>query len=333
MLERSCPGIEVAGVTVLDQHSGTTGRARLALEYAAGPTGPETVFVKLPPFVEEQRQLVARTDMGRKEARFYASLASEAPVRVPRPYFAAHGDQPTEYIMLLEDLEASGCSFPKDVDAYSREYGAEVIGELASLHAHFWEDARFDGALSWVPPARRGAMGARFIGMAREQFADEFPPVFRELCLLYEEHHEAICDLWDEGPHTLVHGDIHSGNQFLDGRRVGFYDWAVISRSPGVRDLGIFLCNSCAAETRRAEGEGWVRSYHRRLVEAGIDAPGFDDLWLRFRRAVLYGWIAATATAAVGDRWQPIKVGMAAMRRSTEACADLETLESLREGL
>ena len=49
----------------LDQHSGTTGRLRLRLSYAPGPEGPETVFVKLPPFDESQRKLVAATDMGR----------------------------------------------------------------------------------------------------------------------------------------------------------------------------------------------------------------------------------------------------------------------------
>jgi aminoglycoside phosphotransferase (APT) family kinase protein len=333
VLGESLPGVEVAGVKVLDRHSGTTGRARLGIEYASGESGPLTLFVKLPPFGEEQRQLVAATDMGRREARFYESLAGETPVRVPRPYFAAHGDERTQYIMILEDLEASGCVFPRDVDAYARDHGKQVIDALARLHAHFWEDGRFDTELSWLPPAMRGALGAQLIDTAREKFGKELPPVFSELCRLYVEHHEAVCDLWDEGPRTLIHGDIHSGNQFVDGDGIGFYDWAVISRSPGIRDVGIFLCNSCSPEVRRAEGEGWVRGYHQGLVDAGVDAPDFDELWLRFRRAVLYGWIAATATAAVGDRWQPIEVGMSAMRRSTEACADLETLEAFREVL
>ena len=99
-LARTHPGVEVARVEVIDRHSGTTGRAKLRLAYASGSTGPETVFVKLPPFVESQRGLVAATDMGRREARFYASLAAETPMRVPRCYFAAWGDEPTEYIWI-----------------------------------------------------------------------------------------------------------------------------------------------------------------------------------------------------------------------------------------
>ena len=82
-LASSLPGVEVSRVETLAQHSGTTGRMRLRLEYAPGSSGPETVFVKLPPFDESQRRLVAMTDMGRREARFYEGPASEAPLRLP----------------------------------------------------------------------------------------------------------------------------------------------------------------------------------------------------------------------------------------------------------
>lgn len=329
----SLPGVEVADVTVLERHSGTTGRARLGLRYAAGPQGPASVFVKLRPFDEMQRQLVAATDMGRREARFYETVSAETPVRVPRAYYAARGDEPTDYVMVLEDLAAAGCTFPRDVADHAREHGHQVVEALARLHAHFWQDRRFEGELAWLPPAMRGALGAKLIDQAREKFAGALPPVFSELCRLYVDHHERICDLWDEGPATLIHGDVHAGNQFVEGDRIGFYDWAVISRSPGIRDLGIYLCNSCPPEVRRAEEDGWLRVYRQGLVADGVEAPGLDTLWQRYRLAVLYGWVAATTTAAMGDRWQPVEVGLAAMRMSTRTCAELETLEAFREAL
>jgi aminoglycoside phosphotransferase (APT) family kinase protein len=332
-LAKSFPGVEVAKVTVLDRHSGTTGRTRLRLEHAPGSSGPATVFVKLPPFDAAQRQMVAFTDMGRREARFYEALAAEAPVRVPRAYFAAYGEAPTDYIMVLEDLEASGCTFARSVDEHARAHGGQVIEALARLHAHFWQDARFGAELSWLSPAMRGALGAQLIEQARQKFGGDFPPVFTELCRLYAGHHERVCDLMDEGPPTLIHGDIHSGNQFVDGGKIGFYDWAVISRSPGIRDFGIYLCNSCPTDLRRSQQEGWLRFYRQGLVDAGAAAPELGELWKGYRRAVLYGWVAATTTAAVGDRWQPIEVGMSAMKRATQACADLETVEAFREAL
>ena len=72
----SAPRHDLRGVQVLDQRSGTTGRLRLGLDSA---DGPDSVFVKLPPFEESQRQLVAATDMGRREARFYAGPAVRSP--------------------------------------------------------------------------------------------------------------------------------------------------------------------------------------------------------------------------------------------------------------
>lgn len=332
-LRVTLPGVELAGVEIIDRHSGTTGRARLRLRHASGSVGPETVFVKLPPFEEAQRGLVAATDMGRREARFYAALAAETPVRVPRCYFAAYGDAPTDYICVLEDLEAAGCRFPKSVAQHARDHGGELVAALARLHAHFWEDERFGAALSWVPPAMRGALGAKLVEQAHARFARELPPIFAELCRLYVDRHERVCDLWDEGGATLIHGDCHTGNQFLDGAHVGLYDWAVISRSPGIRDVAIFMGNSCPPEIRRAEQDGWMRAYRQGLLDGGVDAPALDVLWRRLRLAVLYGWVAATATAAVGDRWQPIEVGMTAMRGATQACAELETLEAFREAL
>jgi hypothetical protein len=156
-LASSFPGVHVEAVEVLAQHSGTTGRLRLRLHYDAG-TGPATVFVKLAPFSEKQRSLVAMTDMGRQEARFYEGPANEVPLPIPRAYFAAHGDSPTEYVMVLEDLEAAGGRFSEHLEQLADDQGLQIVEGLARLHAHFWNDPRFDDELAWVRPA--GALGA-----------------------------------------------------------------------------------------------------------------------------------------------------------------------------
>ena len=162
-LGASVPGVEVADVEVLDQHSGTTGRLRLRLRYAPGPQGPETVFVKLPPFDEAQQRLVAATDMGRREARFYAGPAAEAPLRIPRAYHAAYGDEPTEYVMVLEDLVASGCRFTTRREPHDGEQSGQLIEALARLHAHFWDDPRFDDELVLGAARDAGPFGAKLV--------------------------------------------------------------------------------------------------------------------------------------------------------------------------
>ncbi|MDG2029141.1 MAG: phosphotransferase [Acidimicrobiales bacterium] len=331
-LATSFPGSEVTGLEILDEHHGTTGRLRMGVSYAAGTSGPDSVFVKLAPPGQAQQQLVAMTDMGRKEARFYDEIAGEVPMRIPQAYFAAHGER-SEYIMVLEDLAAVGCKFTTRLEPLADDQSGQLIGGLARVHAHFWEDPRFDDELSWIPAPMRGEMGAQLVDSSRQQFEDDFPPVFGDLCRLYVEHHDAICDLWDAGPKTLIHGDCHAGNQFVDDGRVGLYDWAVISKSPGIRDVAIYLGNSCPTELRREGQEDWLRTYQRVLAESGVDAPEFDDLWIAYRRTVLYGWVAATTTAGMGDMWQPIEVGMAGMTTATQTCADLDTLGAILEAL
>lgn len=332
-LSASFPGAVVARVETVDQHSGTTGRALLRLGYAPGPQGPPTVFIKLPPFSDSQRRLVVATDMGRREARFYEGPAAQVSMRIPRAYFAAHGDEPSEYVMVLEDLQARGCRFSDRLEPFGVPQSGQLIEDLARLHASFWDDPRFDAELAWVPPAMRGPYGARLVASAREQFSDQFPPVFEDLCLLYEKHHERINEVFDDGEQTLIHGDTHAGNQFLEDGQVGLYDWAVVSRSPGIRDIAIYLGNSCPTDVRREHQDDWLHRYHRALVDAGVEAPSYETLWLRYRRTVMYSWVSATTTASMGNRWQPIEIGMLGMTRATEACADLGTIDALRDAL
>jgi len=142
---------DVAPAELVDQHSGTTGRSRFRL--SGDPTLPATVFVKLAPFDARQRKFVAAVGMGVAEARFYRDLAPEVPVRVPRPYHA--GTDGERYVMVLEDLEASGCRFPGPGDPDIERRGGDIVEQLAALHAKYWESTRFDDDLGWL--ARTGA--------------------------------------------------------------------------------------------------------------------------------------------------------------------------------
>ena len=103
-------GMNIAGVEVLDAHSGTTGRARVGLTGAADP--PVSVFVKLQPFSPEQRGFLRKVGLGVAEARLYEAVGNQLPVRIPRVWHAACDAADGSFVMVLEDLAASGCRFP-----------------------------------------------------------------------------------------------------------------------------------------------------------------------------------------------------------------------------
>src|SRR5207244_12554720 len=102
---------------------------------------PSTAFRKLPPVDAPQRTRVEKTGMSVAEARFYRDLAGEVPVRVPRVWFADTADH--AYVMVLEDLAASGCRFPTAEDADIATRARDIVEQLAALHGSYWESDRF----------------------------------------------------------------------------------------------------------------------------------------------------------------------------------------------
>jgi aminoglycoside phosphotransferase (APT) family kinase protein len=156
--------------------------------------------------------------------------------------------------------------------------------------------------------------------------------VFRHIGDLYAARPLDIIALFTAGERTLIHGDTHSGNLFVDAGRTGFYDWAVTGSGPGVRDVAYFLCNSLPVETRRAEERALLDRYRAALSEKGV-ALDTRTAHEQYRLFSVYSWIAAASTAAMGSRWQPIDVSLTATATTTQAIADLDAIGLLEERL
>lgn len=328
-------GTEVSAVEVVDAHSGTTGRATIRV---TGDGLPDTLFVKLQPFDEEQRGFLRMVGLGVSEAKLYAAVGSELPVRIPQVWHSSYDEADDSFIMVLEDLEAAGCRFATAEDPEALAVAESLVEELAVLHAAYWgRDLPWLGTHALSPgdspeAQERMSMGAMIVQMALDQFAAELPPEFRRMGELYLSSNRQIGALWNEGERTLIHGDDHIGNLFVDGGRTGFYDWAVASRYPGMRDVAYFLCNSLPTEVRRAEERSLIDRYRAGLAAAGVELDA-DLAQEQYRLFSIYSWISATTTAAMGSRWQPIEVGMAATVRTTQALIDLDVLGLLDEKL
>ena len=326
---------DVSAVEVIDAHSGTTGRARVRL--TAGGAVPETLFVKLQPFAQDQRDLIRQVGLGVAEARVYANIGGELPVRAPRVWHSAYQAADGAFVMVLEDLTASGCRFPATADDDILEVAHSTVEELAKLHAAYQ-----DRQLPWLRTAegmrakpddpKVAARRSMFIKMALDKFGAEMPSVFRRLAEMYIEHNFEVVTLFAQGEHTLIHGDSHIGNLFVDDGRTGFYDWAVASRGPGIRDFAYFMCNSIPTDLRRTNQDDLLSLYRRTFEAHGCTV---DEATAReqYRLFSVYSWIAATSTAAMGSKWQPIEIARPAMIRTTEAIEDLEAVGLLEERL
>jgi hypothetical protein len=342
VLRNHAPEVSVREASVLASHSGTTGRVKVGLRYEGDRRSlPDTLFLKIAPFDPRQRAFLARVGIGAMEARFYATLAGEVPVRVPQVWHADVDDG--GFVIVLEDLDAAGCTYPRPEDPDIIDHAYSTVSELADLHATFWSTPRFNEDLQWVPDrAGFGAGGGKdpkaaagsgqFIRMAMERFAADMPPAFARLGELYGTRAADILDLWDQGERTLIHGDPHIGNLCRDRGRTGFYDWAMFSHSPGMRDVAYYCCQSLPTEARREHEGALLRRYVDRLASHDIALDRTVALE-QYRLFAVFGWVSATSTAAVGSRWQPSERAVAAMERTTTAIEDLDSLGLLAERL
>jgi len=317
----------VAAVEVLDAHSGTTGRVRLGVSYADdGPGRPASVFVKLAPFDERQRRFVDAVGLGVAEATFYRDVAATTPVRVPRVWQAAvDGDR---YVMVLEDLVASGCRFPRPDDPDLGDLAGRIVDELARLHARYWSSPSFgDGPLAFARQGARLAFGGGgpFIARAVERFAADLPPVFTRMGELYVQRTSDIAALFEVEPRTLAHGDPHLGNLFVDEDRPGFFDWGMVMARAGMWDVAYVLCGSVPTDVRRAHEQEWIARYRRGLATGGVELDE-ATAWDQYRLFAVYAWVSATSTAGVGERWQSAAVGQGGMARATAALEDLDAV-------
>lgn len=325
-------GRDITSIEILDRNSGTTGRARVALHGEA--PDPEIVFVKLPPFDELQRSLVDRSGMGVAEAIFYRDLAREIPESVPVPEALFADTDGSRYVMVLADLGASGCRFPTPDDPDIEHRITDIVERLATLHAAYWDSPRFGEGqdLHWLTQrGNRGGGGRRYIQQALDVLGDEMGPTFRRLAQLYIDHNVEIRLLWEAGTPTLVHGDTHIGNLYVDtDDRTGFLDWAVLCANPGIRDVAYTICNSLPHEVRARMERPLIDRYRNLLADAGI-ALDADSAWNGYRLHAAYSWLSAAAAAGMGSRWQTVEVGLAATRRTTAACEEIGSVELLEE--
>lgn len=324
-------GETIDAVTLVDAHAGTTGRAVVEISHSSDRL-PERLFVKLPPTHELQREFVVSTGMGRNEVQFYNHLGDEIPVRVPHAYFADANEEGTQYIMLLEHLEDTGCSFRNARNRYGETYLKEVLSVFARLHGAYWASPRFETDLAWVQPPSRHEITIPLIEKALQGHGKEMPVVFSDMANLYIEHSDAVHDLWQKGTQTVIHGDVHDGNFFYDTDQPGLLDWAITSRGPAMRDVAYFLTGSL-----RPEHQEWakplVEFYLQELAKACDTPPTFDEAWQQFQWHAAYVWVGSTVTLAMGDQWQPMKYVLAGLKQIHISMNSFGSVAALRDAI
>ncbi|WP_007512692.1 MULTISPECIES: phosphotransferase family protein [Pseudofrankia] len=314
----------VRSVSVIDEHSGTAARARLAVDSDATEV-PGHLFLKFTPHHYSQHVLMNVFGLGAREVLAYHALGERPPVLTPRCYAASVNRFRGRAVVLLEDL-SSTARFRTVRDSVTPAEAEAVVDALADLHIAFWETTRFSGDLKALvgraPAADRlgDLIRRRLLGTMKGQAADLVPESMKRQCRMFFERSRDIDGFWAALPQTLIHADPHLGNLFFKGGSPGLLDWQNAMSGAGIRDVAYFAAASVEPEVLRKIERGLVERYAAWLDAANIRAD-LDDLWVWYGAAMTEFFLAAVCTAEAGDTMQPFEISRVGVERCVAAVA------------
>jgi Ecdysteroid kinase-like family len=328
-------GAAVTGVSVLDGASGTSSRARLAL---TGAGVPDSVFVKMSAGSAGIRMLGELAGLGETEANFYQHLAADlvGDDVVPVSYGADFDPLTGRYVIVLEDMTTSPCQFPDTLHPLEADQMAQLIECFAHLHATFWgrlpEKPSGSGKFGWLMAPSSDPSNPimpTVMKLSARKLADR-TPIGNGRYLW--ENIRAITELNDAGAHTVLHGDAHPGNTFFRNGKAGLLDWQVVRRGHPARDLAYTMVLGMPTAERQASQRDLLDTYRKALAAGGGPQFDADELFTRYRQAVVHPYISGLSTAGLGGM-QGDDIALEGLRRAVAALDDLDTVGALKAAL
>jgi hypothetical protein len=286
------PGVRVAEVTLGPVISRVSTNARFRITCAGGlPDGLSADLCLKGYFGEAGR---ASRQAGIPEVGFYRELAPRTGVRTLTPVYA--GIEPTTQhgVVITEDVVAQGATFLDPRSDYTPDQVAESLEQLATLHAATWGDTQC-AAADWLASRLANTLQVRGVPEIRGNFEGPIgarvPPSVRDPQRLVDAYRSLAADVLRGSPWTVVHGDAHVGNLYLDGAgRPSLIDWQLVQRGMWYLDVGYHIASTLTIEDRRTTEWDLLQHYLDRLAAAGVDVPTWDAARTGLRRGIVHGF-------------------------------------------
>ena len=297
------PGVRVESIDLGESLWGTATKvlARVRYNGAGRDLGlPERLCIK--GGFAAHRELMAY--IYRIEARFYAELAAQLELEVPRCYFSASSADGLQSIVILEDLGAAGARFCRVQEPLNFEQAAANLDGQAMLHARWWEAPELDdpSGLGWVGPLdpmpdgvdgtyqRSRLVPETYAGLMQLPRGAAVPRQFHDRDRMAAAM-QSLRAIDREGPRSLLHSDPHLGNMYFTRTgAAGFLDWQSLRIGHWAHDVTYFLVSALDLADRPRWERALLMHYLDRLRAHGVRSPPrFDEAWLAYRRQIIYG--------------------------------------------
>lgn len=259
---------------------------------------------------------------------------------IPRTYNAVYSEAHGRYHILMDDYSDTHVTASHKTP--TTEYGLALAEGLATLHAHWWGQARLLEIGEHIPNAQQiqrfaemGKLGASFINAACEsELKAHWPEAINQI---YDTHPRLMIQRTREDMgFTLIHGDANRNNILtpIKGERPLY----LIDRQPfnwsltvwlGVYDLAYALVLYWDTEIRRAFEMLVLRHYHNCLIQLGVTDYSWEHLWGDYRLCVLMGVYVATEWCRTELRLDTHQYWMPMLQRTMTAVDDLHCIDLL----
>lgn len=348
VLAGSTPAVALADFRVTESHLWGSGAAssagRLVIEptYMAASSSralPRSLVVKVAktdPQSADPKRVRGTGALYRNEVNVYARLKPATFLEAPLILGAAYDPETSTFLLVMEDLRTRGAAFGAVTSAVSLKSLRSLLDQLATLHARYWESPELRSSLAWMEAHTRGDLHLTFNtpDAAPRHIAEQVQSVQfkREMVqrlgttidALFEgfqlvQQHQARL------PQTVCHGDTHIGNTYIlpDGSG-GLLDWQLTSQGYAMHDVSYVIATGLSVEDRRRHERELLAYYREQLLARGLTAPPTsDELWLEYRRAMIWGvYIGWLTTPVVNYGWE---INVMNHLRLMTAYEDLET--------
>jgi hypothetical protein len=336
-------GTIAAGDSVTSVHAepigtGQVGLVALAhLEYdTPAPGAPSRLIVKLPSPDAGSRGMAVAMGLYEAEVRFYEEIAPRLGAAIPRMHWGAVDPPVGRFTLVIDDLSRDA-DVGNMVAGCGADQAALAIAQLADFQAPVWGDPDLP-TRPWLDPARTDMLFGAVqpaVELFLERFADRLEPEHLDLVRRLAPRAAGYrTQVW-EPPYVVAHSDYRLDNMLFartpPAPAISVVDWQGARLAPPLLDAAVFLASCISTEDRRAHERALLRSYHDRLVAAGVSGFSFDDCLESYRRCSLWPFllgIAVSVTVVQTERgdamWARLVSGAAELVLDTAAPELLE---------
>jgi Phosphotransferase enzyme family len=333
LLRTKFPGITVDSIETLREIHGTASNIYLKVDHRGADKLPGRMWLKTGlPTVHLDRVLTL--GLYAREAKFYSELQPLLKMRLPDCYAAVADEASGRGVVILEDLNQAGATFPGCIKPLSVDLVASGLDQLADLHSRSWErEWLYSHKIeTFNAPGSAQEKYLRFwgvdyiAGFLNGPVGEVVPREVRDAQRVYD----ALWGLqprYQREPFCLLHGDAHLGNSYITANNeLGILDWQIYIIGPWAHDFSYYLVGGLSVDDRRRFERELLEHYLNRMSLNGVVEINQKEAWDNYRRFIAYGyWIWLRAPPAQ----QPIENNIAMSERFGAAMADHQVFQLL----